>query len=59
MHVLHKDHIVDIFVWVDDCLPKPLPRSRGGRPPALTTSETVTILLFNALTAPQKLLKNI
>jgi hypothetical protein len=59
MHVLHKDHIVDIFVWVDDNLPKQLPNPRGGRPAKLRVSETVTILLFSSLTAPQKLLKNI
>ena len=61
MHVLQKHHIVDIFVWVDDNLPKPLPPKvhKGGRPPALTKSETITILLFSSLTAPQKLLKGI
>lgn len=59
MHVLHKEHIVDLFVWVDDSLPKQLPNSSGGRPAKLSTSETVTILLFCSLTAPQKLLKNV
>lgn len=59
MHVVHKDYIVDIFVWVDDSLPKQAPNPAGGRPPKLTTSETVTMLLFCSLTAPQKLLKNI
>lgn len=59
MHVLHKDHIVDVFVWVDDSLPKQLPNPKGGRHPKLTTSEAVTILLFCSLTTPQKLLKNI
>lgn len=59
MRTLQKQHIVDLFVWVDDSLPKPLPKVAGGRPAKLTTSETVTILLFCSLTAPQKLLKNI
>jgi len=59
MDVLHKDHIVDLFVWVDDDLPKQLPNPSGGRHPKLTTSETVTILLFCSLTAPQKLLKGV
>ncbi len=31
----------------------------GGRPAKLLVSETITILLFSTLTAPQKLLKNI
>lgn len=59
MHVLQKHHIVDIFVWVDDSLPKQLPNPKGGRPAKLSVSETITILLFSTLTAPQKLLKNI
>ena len=59
MHALHKKHIVDMFVWVDDSLPKQLPHPQGGRPAKLSTSETVTILLFCSLTAPQKLLKNV
>jgi DDE family transposase len=64
MHVLHKDHIVDIFVWVDDALASAAQTqvatsSKGGRQPKLTTSETVTILLFCSLTAPQRLLKGI
>ena len=59
MHALHKEHIVDIFVWVDDSLPKQLSNPNGGCPAKLSTSETVTILLFCSLTAPQKLLKGI
>jgi len=59
MHVLHRNNIVDVFVWVDDSLPKQLPNPKGGRPAKLLVSETVTILLFSSLTAPQKLLKNI
>ena len=59
MQALRKEHIVDIFVWVDDSLPKQVPNPKGGRTPKLSTSETVTILLFCSLTAPQKLLKNV
>lgn len=59
MQALRKEHIVDLFVWVDDSLPKQLPSPAGGRPAKLTTSETVTILLFCGLTAPQKLLKGV
>jgi hypothetical protein len=59
MHALHKEHIVDLFVWVDDNLPKQLPNPSGGRPAKLSTSEAVTILLFCSLTAPQKMLKGI
>jgi hypothetical protein len=59
MRTLQKQHIVDVFVWVDDSLPKQLPSPKGGRPAKLSASETVTILLFSSLTAPQKLLKNV
>ncbi len=59
MHVLQKHHIVDLYVWVDDTLPKSLPHIQGRRPPALTPSETITSLLFCSLTAPQKLLKGV
>ncbi len=59
MRILQSHHIVDLFVWVDDSLPKQVPHHQGGRPAKLSVSETVTILLFSTLTAPQKLLKNI
>lgn len=63
MRILHKHHIVDLFVFIEDSLPKELSHSgiihRNGRPPALSVSETITILLFSSLTAPQKLLKDV
>lgn len=64
MRILHKDNIIDLFVWVDDNLPKELSYSavakrKVGRPTCLTVSGTITILLFSNLTAPQKLLKDI
>lgn len=63
MRILQKHHIVDLFFWVEESLPKELTYSglakRNGRPPALSTSETITILLFSSLTAPQKLLKDV
>ena len=63
MRILQQHHIVDLFVWVEDNLPKELSYSRlrhhMGRPPLLSISETVTILLFSGLTAHQKLLKDV
>jgi DDE family transposase len=59
MHVLHKDHIVDIFVWVDDSLPKQLPNPLGGRPATLTQSEVITLVLFSSFAAPQRTLKGV
>ena len=59
MNVLQKEHIVDLFVWVDDNLPKQINLKKTGRHPKITVSETITILLFCSLTAPQRLLKNV
>lgn len=64
MRILHRNNIIDLFVWVDSILPKELGsgyklEKRVGRPPALAVSETITILLFCHFTAPQKLLKDI
>jgi len=58
MRALQKHHIVDLFVWVDDCVPtqdKPL----GGRPSVLTDSELLTILIWDGLTEPHKNLKSV
>ena len=68
MRILHKNDIINLFVWVDDSLPNELRYSRRlgknscrkvGRPAALSVSEIITILLFSNLTAPQKLLKDV
>ena len=55
---LQSHHITDLYCLIDDLLPskdKPL----GGRPSLLKDSELVTILVWNALTARQKTLKDI
>lgn len=64
MRILHKNNIIDLFVWVDDSLPKELGSGgltikKNGRPAYLTISETITILLFSHLTAPQKTLMDV
>lgn len=64
MRILHKNNIIDLFVWVDDNLPRELgsgslSMKKNGRPAHLTVSETITILLFSHLTAPQKTLMNV
>ena len=59
MITLEKHHIVDLFVWVDDSLPKSLPSIRGGRPPILQNSEVITMLIWNAVVLHQKTLKDI
>lgn len=65
MRILHKNNIIDLFVWVDDNLSKELGsasltfKKQAGRPAYLTVSETITILLFSQLTSPQRLLKDV
>ena len=51
MRALQKQHIVDVFVWVDDSLPKQVKR---GAKPILTDSEIATILIWDGLTEPHK-----
>jgi len=48
---LQSHHIIDLYVWVDDLLPK----SPGkGRPQLLSDSELTTILLWNMLTSTRQ-----
>lgn len=54
MRELQKQHIVDVFVWVDDSLPKQTHSKVGGRPSALSDSELLTILIWDGLTEPHK-----
>jgi hypothetical protein len=51
MRALHKQHIVDVFVWVDDTLPK---QKKTGPHPVLSDSELITILIWDGLTEPHK-----
>lgn len=56
---LHPQHIADLFVGIDDLLPKQLPAAKGGRPAVLTNSELVTLLVWNALVLHQKTIKDL
>lgn len=57
---LPLQHIVDLYVWIDDLVAKP-PKdlSKGGRPLVLSESETITLLVWNVLLLHQKNLKDI
>jgi len=55
---LQSHHIVDLYAWVDDTLPKQL-SSKGGRPSVLQDAEVITILIWNNLTVHQRTLKDI
>ena len=59
MRALQKQHIVDVFVWVDDLLPKRLPSPQGGRPPVLSGSELLTILIWDGVTEGHQTLKEV
>ena len=54
MRELQKHHIVDVYVWVDDNLPKQVTNSLGGRPSVLRDSEIVTILIWDGINEPHK-----
>ena len=58
MSSLQKHHITDLYVWVDDLLPKEL-KPLGGRPAILSDSELVTILLWNTIMVKQKTIRDI
>jgi hypothetical protein len=56
MHALHKQHIVDVYVWVDDTIPSV---ATTGRPSLLRDSELLTILIWDGLTEPHKTLRSL
>jgi len=45
---LQSHHIIDLFVLVDDLLPKEI-KTSGGRPNLMTDSELITALVWNSL----------
>lgn len=55
---LQKHHITDLYVMVDELLPK-TENPLGGRPAALSASETITILVWSTLMVKLKTLKDI
>lgn len=59
MRLLQSHHIIDLFCFVDDLAPPSLSVSKGGRPPALVTSEVVTILMWDILVLRQPTLKDL
>ncbi len=59
MRALQRDNIVDLFVWVDNIIPKALPNPKGGRPPVLSHSELLTILIWDGLTEGHQALKEV
>jgi hypothetical protein len=57
MSAIQRHHIVDLFVFIDDVLPQqPV---TAGRKPTLSSSELLTILIWDGLTEPHKNLKSV
>jgi len=56
MRALQKQHIVDVFVWVDDSLPK---QTHPGAKSVLSDSELLTILIWDGLCEPHKNLSSV
>ena len=52
MLFLHTHHIVDLYSWVDDILPKTVPQ-KIGRPLSVSETEVITILIWNTVTLKQ------
>jgi hypothetical protein len=65
MNVLRKDNIIDLFVWVDDNITKPVKpitgknSLRGGRPVGLSSSEIITILIWDGITESHQTLRHV
>jgi hypothetical protein len=55
---LHSQDIVNLYVWVDDLLPKAA-HPQGGRYSLMTDSELVTLLIWNAVVVHQHTIKDI
>jgi Transposase DDE domain len=56
---LQVHHIVDLYCWVDNMLPKQPSSPLGGRPALLQNSELVTLLLWDTVLLHQKTLKDL
>lgn len=56
MRALQKHHIVDVYVWVDDYLPKEV---KPGVKSVLRDSELLTILIWDGLNEPHKNLSSV
>ncbi|HLC91486.1 MAG TPA: IS982 family transposase [Candidatus Saccharimonadales bacterium] len=59
MRDLQKQHIVDLYVWVDDTLANINQPTKTGRPPVLRDSELITILIWDGLTEGHRPLKDL
>src|SRR3989339_1604224 len=59
MSFLYSYDITQLFIWVDETLPKQLGTRSVGRPRLLSDAEMVTILIWNVLMLKQKTWKDL
>ena len=59
MRFLRSHHITKLVAVVDMFLPRELPSPKGGRPVVLHQNETIALLLFSSLIAPQRTMKGV
>lgn len=59
MDALQKQHIVDLYVWVDDTLQQTDQAQKTGRPPVLRDSELLTILIWDGLAEGHRTLRQV
>lgn len=59
MSFLFSHNIIELYVWVDEMLPKRLGTRTVGRPRALSDAEIVTILVWNILILKHKTWKDL
>ncbi len=59
MSFLYSESITELFVWVEETLPRRLPVRAAGRPRALCEAEIVTILIWNILLLKHKTWKDL
>ena len=55
---LQLHHIVDLYFWVDDNLPR-VKNNKGGRPCIMSDNEVITLLIWNVISLHQKTLKDV
>lgn len=54
MRLLRQHHIVNLVAVVDAFLPRNASNPKGGRPVKLHQNETIALLLFSSMVAPQR-----
>jgi hypothetical protein len=59
MRLLRQHHIVNLVAVVDAFLPRNASNPKGGRPVKLHRNETIALLLFSGMVAPQRTMQGV